>query len=571
MTEPASILCFAPYANWSYHSAYEAMLMHALRMRGARTQLVICDGLFGACDIHQPAKRPRQHDSCLNCQANAAGLMARWKMDYTWLSRYLSSDLPQSARAWAQQLSSEDLAKAHYRDHLLAPLIASSLGAGFRDASPDRTNPVIARHERELVAGALMTMAAMDRMIEQFQPDALLLFNGRMGYTRAALEIAREKDIPVLVHERGIGPQIRFSWNEDCNRYRTTADIYRAWRDLPLSAPEIAYCDRFLRDRMQGQGFVAYSFNAGDDGGDIRSRLDLDAHAPLIVAFTTATDEIGADFDATRELPDHASWINALLAYAARRADVQIVLRVHPNTGSARSIGRNTREIAFFEDVATRLPKNVTLIPATSDISAFSLIRAADAVTTWMSTTGLEASMLGRPVIQAAAMPDTGDIPFLNLLRDDDRLDDAIQRALQPRNREEMIARARMAWRYVYVSFQRQTIDLPMIRHDQWHIGDFNFANTQELLPGRDAGLDRTCNILLGREDYIPTTEGHRGDAEREGAAIRGLIDTFGWPRNMADTAGTRGALKRPFEHSGMTDPAGQDASALAPENRTGA
>lgn len=79
------ILCFAPYTDWSIHSAREVTIIQALRVRGCTATYVTCDGAFTDCDIRQQSTggpAGRIANVCLVCQANVATRLAGWGMPY---------------------------------------------------------------------------------------------------------------------------------------------------------------------------------------------------------------------------------------------------------------------------------------------------------------------------------------------------------------------------------------------------------------------------------------------------------------------------------------------------------
>ena len=49
------VVCFAPYTDWSIHSARRVTILHALRQRGASVSYVTCDGVFSDYDLFQKA------------------------------------------------------------------------------------------------------------------------------------------------------------------------------------------------------------------------------------------------------------------------------------------------------------------------------------------------------------------------------------------------------------------------------------------------------------------------------------------------------------------------------------
>ena len=75
------IVCFAPYTDWSIHSARQVNILHALSVRGATSTYVTCDGVFSDCDLFQEATgavQGRRANSCLICQASVAARLAAW-------------------------------------------------------------------------------------------------------------------------------------------------------------------------------------------------------------------------------------------------------------------------------------------------------------------------------------------------------------------------------------------------------------------------------------------------------------------------------------------------------------
>ena len=98
------VLSYAPYHAWTLHGQWELTILHALRLRGAETQLVMCDGLYTDCDIHHDTTLPRTANSCNNCQASCAALGAGMGTPYRWLGGYLELLERSKARQWADSL-----------------------------------------------------------------------------------------------------------------------------------------------------------------------------------------------------------------------------------------------------------------------------------------------------------------------------------------------------------------------------------------------------------------------------------------------------------------------------------
>ncbi|MSO98457.1 MAG: hypothetical protein EXR11_09610, partial [Rhodospirillaceae bacterium] len=136
------IVCFAPYTDWSIHSARQVTILRALRMRGASVTYVTCDGAFSDCDLLQAANgAPDQKpaNACLACQARVATRLAEWAMPFRWLGRWLSSDDHAKAAQWVQSLRPPEYETARHGDWAIGPWVKSSVHSHLRHNVLDLT------------------------------------------------------------------------------------------------------------------------------------------------------------------------------------------------------------------------------------------------------------------------------------------------------------------------------------------------------------------------------------------------------------------------------------------------
>src|SRR3954468_7687652 len=117
LARPPHIVCFAPYTNWSIHSARQVTILQALRLRGCSVSYVACDGAFEVCDMTQAANGaaiPPGARACLTCQSSVAARLATWGMPYRWFGRWLKSADLALAEGWATGLEPRTFTDAVY-------------------------------------------------------------------------------------------------------------------------------------------------------------------------------------------------------------------------------------------------------------------------------------------------------------------------------------------------------------------------------------------------------------------------------------------------------------------------
>ena len=535
---PLHIVCFAPYTNWSIHSARQVTILQALRLRGCS---VSCDGAFEVCDMTQAANGaaiPPDERACLTCQSSVAARLAAWGMPYRWFGRWLKSPDFALAQDWAAHLDPQTFATAVYdgpadgkpaRERWeIGHWVRSSVHTHLRHNVLDLHDPAVVAAYRHYLKAGLLAALGLSRLFARERPAAQLLFNGRMSVTRVALEVAKQRGIRSLVEERATTPG-RLSLFEDATCLELTAfdALWETWRGLALNAEEIAEVGDYLDSRWRGRSTDVSVFSrAADDAQAMYRHLGLDPAKPLWALYTSSLDESIDEPRAVGAFPSQGAWIEATIAEAARRPHVQLAIRVHPNSGSKKSLGRNPQDAAFFARIATTLPANVRLIGGDDDTSSYTLAAAADLGFVWYSTIGLEMAAIGKPVLRAGASWLAHCDAFVPVSAPAD-FASAIDRTLSeaPGTGE---CRTAQAWRFMHCWTFRQTIPFALVKQPQWFIGEPAYTGLDALAPGRDANLDRICGVVMERVALHPPPPLRGADmAAAEAQAIAGRIVAY--------------------------------------------
>jgi hypothetical protein len=502
------ILCFAPYTDWSIHSTRQVTILQALRRRGCTVSFVTCDGAFSDCDLLQeftgaPAKRSA--NACLICQANVATKLAAWGMPYAWLGRYARSEDRRRAGAWVAHLDPSDYTEARYQDWPIGEWIRSSVYTHLRVNTVDLGDQRARTTFGSYLYSGLLAAFALERLFDEEKPDAQLLFNGRMGPTRIALEFAKRRGIRSIVEERAVLPgRLMLYDNESCLGLDGVDRLWTAWRDQPLTDTEIAEIGAVLEDRWRGRATDVSVFSRGLGDSDIRAALGFDPAKPLWALFTSSIDESADVPRIDSHYRTQEDWILATVEAVRSRPDVQLAIRVHPNAGSAKSLGRSAGDAAFFAALAPRLPSNARLIASDSPLSSYALAATADLGMVWYSSIGLEMAAMGRPVVRAVSYW-LGKCDFIPALSGAATLAADLERYGGPTNAAAQRAIAIPAWRFAHMWYLRQSIPFPLVRQPKWFAGEMAWSSPAELEPGRDENLDRICDMFMhGRPVHDP-------------------------------------------------------------------
>jgi hypothetical protein len=495
------VLCYSPYNLWTLHGLWEMTVLHALGLRGAEVHYVLCDALYVECDVFWAATDPRKPTSCLTCQAHVARLVSQMAVPYEWLGRYVLPHELRLARAWAQELAPADFAQARYGDWDVGEWIRSSVHSHFRASTLDLERPEICQAYRAYLEGGAVAAFALERLLEESAPDVLFLFSGRLSSTRVALELALRRGVRVVCHERGLlRDSLKLFEDTHSLALAPIQRIWQDWGDVPLRAEQLERVWRYMAQRARGENVGERTFSPPlQDLAEVRRRLGLAPERPLWVLFTSSEDEVIATPERAGPFVTQLAWVRATLQYARAHPELDLAIRVHPNIGGARSIGKNTGQLRELEALRAELPRNAYLVLPDDPVSSYSLMELAQVGLVYISITGLELACRGKSVVVAAGAW-VRDLPFVQTVRDAGSYASVLDRVRSASNAAQAHDIARAACRFAYGLYFRWNIPFPLVRMRDAHNGELAYASLDALAPGQCQELDRICRILLERE-----------------------------------------------------------------------
>ena len=375
----------------AWHLAIELLLAHALRLRGARTQLLVCDlPTLPICDertIHS-----RSIDRCAGCVDDKASLLTAARLPWRGVSQYVDAGARQQAQRVVAGLRDEELTRYQEGRWPIGEWLHVSASHFLRRDAAGADAEIFDTRRRLLVAAIVVTQA-VDRWLEAVRPDVVIAESGAHLTWRIALELARARGVPVVCREMGKG-----GWDHHIyalNADSMSPDLGSAWalaRRQPLTADEDAAVDAFIRELPAR----TYTQAPGRHG---HATVSIPRGDRVAVAFTNVTWDLataGRDVAFNGVLDWLAESIDALSGYQG----VHLVVRVHPAESSA-----GTRE-PLVDRLRARWPgglPHVTVVGPDETATVRELCARADVTLAYNSTAGLEAAAFGRPVVLCGA------------------------------------------------------------------------------------------------------------------------------------------------------------------------
>ena len=397
------VLFFSFYGSWLVHNQVDAVIASALRLRGCEVTVVGCNGIYGKdCCILRYVPDSQKVAVCKSCEQTGRQFFnISFQLPYIQLQNFIVPDDYKVANQWIETIKPEDYANAFYDNIPIGEWVTSSIYTHFRITPKSLSKPDIQSVHKQYLIDGLITYKAVHRIIDTLQPTHLFIFNARFLPYRIAFEAAQQRQIDVIVHERGfIGDSFSFRDNYICTSYKPLLTYVDEWEIIPLVQAELNQVKNYFRSRETGKNLSWPSFyDFKTDYDDIRHRLRIPHDAKIVAVFTSSEDELAMS-DEHQGISEQLDIISRLIEIFAGREEY-LVIRHHPNIGGQKIAGMiamaETDFLSRAYHQALSLPKNVRIVMPNEQLTSYALLWNASASIAFFSTIAVESCARGLP------------------------------------------------------------------------------------------------------------------------------------------------------------------------------
>ena len=489
----------------------ESLLGVTLKLRSANVDFLLCDGVLSACMMCEAnwysdptqfaASGPR--DRCNQCYQPASKMLRDAGMSLLTFSGQLIELERLQARDLAMSIDAKDISSfkiggVSIGEHTVAGALRFFARGELTDDS--QSDAVLRRY----FESALITYYVAKRLLVSGDYTVIVLNHGIYVPQGVIAETARQLGIRVVTwhsaYRRGC-----FLFNHDETYHQgLLTEPTDAWEKMQWSVEHQHQIEDYLRSRWTGsKDWIKFHKDPKFQKEEIQNEIDIDFSKTTIGLLTNVVWDAQLHYRANA-FPNMLEWICKTIAYFGQRAELQLLIRVHPAeiTGTVPS---RQPVIAEIHRHFPALPSNVFIIPPESRVSTYVAMMQCNSVVIFGTKAGVELTAMGIPVIVAGeawirgkgvtldANTETEYFQLLNSLPLPDRLhEDIRERALK----------------YAYHFFFRRMIPLECMQEKKgWPPFRVAIDGLDDLAPGRSEGLDVICNGILQGTPFIYAAE----------------------------------------------------------------
>ncbi|NMC79413.1 MAG: hypothetical protein GYA59_08640, partial [Chloroflexi bacterium] len=370
----------------SLNAAFSLLTAWALRLTGTPVVHYVCDAGLGRCVLGTNRQQPQQPLPCPVCVAQSQRLFTQADV------RRFQYQPDEAVASALEQCSLEELSRFEYQGLPLGELVLPSLRWVLRrhHLQDDEATRYL---YNQYILSAWSLAQSFSALLEAEQPRVVLVFNG-MFYPEATVRrLAQQRGLPVISHEVGLQPFSAFFTTGEATAY--PIDIPP---DFELSPVQNRCLDAYLEKRFQGN----FSMAGIRFWPEMRSLgpefwQQVAAFKQVVPVFTNVIFDTSQGH-ANVVFENMFAWLDLVLEVIRRYPQTFFVIRAHPDETRPGKESRESVADWVQQSGVDALP-NVLFVGSDEYFSSYKLIQKSKFVMVYNSTIGLEASLLGAPVL----------------------------------------------------------------------------------------------------------------------------------------------------------------------------
>lgn len=367
-----------------------------LKKEGNQVEIFYCDGYLQLCKYNNLGKK----SICESCKLKHKYLLKKYlKNENCFSLKKVASnhDLYYSPKEY-NYTSVKEIKNIKYEN------LNIGLGCYSTYVSLTRnSNPLLNDNFRkyfDLLLNESIKMAQIAKKVIKNDKDSIIcLFNGRFLDSRPIVEYCSDNNINFRCYEAGITKDLKikklFYENSLPHNMKAFAQkVNRYWEISENSFDKVQLAKDFFERKLQNKPVGDKVYTANQVENVLPQKWD--SKKINIVIFNSSEDEflgIGGEYDKHSLFSSQYQGIEFIAKFLLSYKEIHLYVRIHPNLKNIK-YKYHTELLKLDEEFP-----NLTIIPADSPVSSYTLLQNSNKVIVFNSTMGVEANYARKPVI----------------------------------------------------------------------------------------------------------------------------------------------------------------------------
>jgi len=482
------------YGGRTTELVLQALLSHALNLRGVRTKFILCDRKLPIC-LQQTINSA---GNCHYCYYVGEKFASKMNIPVSGIGDFIKDEDITDANKFVSSLNFDEYYGLNYKGVNIGQYAEAAtkrflLTGVIEDREFDKS--IFSKY----LVSAVLHVELSERILTAIKPTHLVISN--IAYLPGIfVEYFSNNGVKCIGCDFGIlngKLNLNHLDKERKDILEISSKVWEKYSAQTLSDTQKKELEELLSLRVRGTGMYTDhgKFAQIKTKEKIVESLNIDIKKNIGILFTNLLWDVslaGADI----VFKNPFEWVSETINWFARHDEKILVIKVHP----AEEIhGTRLSFTSYINSKFSELPENIIILPPKTEISTYRLFDVVNYGIVYTTTAGLEMAIRGFPVITTAqthyrekgfTFDATDKEEYFNLLENAEKLEMTPQ-MMDLANRYGYLHFCDREIPFKYIEFGEENFSSPELRLKDWH----------ELLSGSDENLDMICDgMIYGRE-----------------------------------------------------------------------
>ena len=490
------------YAGRTKELVLQALISHALNLRGVRSKFILCDRKLPIC-LSKVIENIIVND-CHYCYYTGKNFASNLNIPINWIGDFIKDKDITDADKLVSSLNFDEYCGSNYKGVNIGQY-AEAATKRFLQTGVIENKEFDKNIFNKYLVSAILYVELSERILTKIKPTHLLISN--IAYLPGVfVEYFNKKGVKCIACDFGISNgtlNLNHLDQERKTLYHISSETWRKCRAQMLSDVQKKKFEKLLYSRAKGsEMFVDYGkFAPIKSKEEIAKLLNIDINKNIGILFTNLLwDASLARADIV--FKDQFEWIYETVRWFSHHNEKLLIIKIHP---AEEIIGTHQSVLSYIKTKFPELPENIIILPPKSEIGTYCLFDVVDYGILYTSTAGLEMAIHGIPTIVTAETHyrgkgftfDAADKEeYFSLLENAEKLE------MTPRMKDfaNIYGYLHFCDRQIpfkFIEFGGEYFSLPKLKLNDW----------RELLPGSDKNLDRICDGIIYGQNFLRAGE----------------------------------------------------------------
>jgi len=475
-----------PLIETSHYKCIQLLLIaKALKIRGAKVYVLVCDQALSACEIKSVERDSK--DTCWKCKFNRNKILPIFDLNIISLSKYVGDISDSNATQLIKKVESEFKS--------FNTCVEDSVIRHYYGNVPSEDNEVKLIRQRHRIT-AIKSWIAAEKIFNEYKINLVLGYMVAYSEFVPYYEYFKNKNIPfkIISSTQFDNKAQIFNWPElyqSNNRYNSYIKSIGDRKTLNKLEKKILY--NFLNNRKTNNDPVLNDLGISKSNDDDLSKfgIHIDKSKRNIFLFSNVYWDVGFSEMTTifSSIPD---WVYSSIDAVSKLSDTHLYIRCHPAEKLTYSNGQKGIN-ELIKDKFPLLPSNVTIITGDNNVSSYQLFPHIDLGLVYNGTIGIELLMDKIPLVVAGVAP----YSFLSSISKPNSAEE-YNNVLKKKTIDISICKNEVE---MFAYFYLIKTSIPWNLTKKSYAADilmpFEFSSGNELSPDGDKYIDHLCNCLV--------------------------------------------------------------------------